>query len=173
MPSSGLSSATTGGIGTDASGLAAVPNGYSGVRLHDDLRRALIGGAAPGEGNLISGNRWGGVYVVGATAGGNVIQGNRIGMNIFNSAHLPNGMGIYIGSSDVTIGGSAAASNWSLDRFEINRGTATSEISNITISDNTIGVTPDFIRLSVGIEDIEDILADLDQALSAGVGCTL
>jgi O-acetylhomoserine (thiol)-lyase len=27
------------------------------------------------------------------------------------------------------------------------------------------GVTPDFIRLSVGIEDIEDIIADLDQAL--------
>jgi O-acetylhomoserine (thiol)-lyase len=30
------------------------------------------------------------------------------------------------------------------------------------------GVTPDFIRLSVGIEDIEDILWDLDQALAAG-----
>ncbi len=29
------------------------------------------------------------------------------------------------------------------------------------------GVTPDFIRLSVGLEDIEDILADLDQALQA------
>ena len=29
------------------------------------------------------------------------------------------------------------------------------------------GVTPDFIRLSVGFEDIEDILADLDQALKA------
>ncbi len=29
------------------------------------------------------------------------------------------------------------------------------------------GVTPDFIRLSVGIEDIEDILWDLDQALAA------
>ncbi|HEY3281939.1 MAG TPA: homocysteine synthase [Armatimonadota bacterium] len=29
------------------------------------------------------------------------------------------------------------------------------------------GVTPDFIRLSVGIEDIQDILADLDQALTA------
>jgi O-acetylhomoserine (thiol)-lyase len=28
------------------------------------------------------------------------------------------------------------------------------------------GVTPDFIRLSVGIEDIEDILWDLEQALS-------
>lgn len=29
------------------------------------------------------------------------------------------------------------------------------------------GVTPEFIRLSVGLEDIEDILADLDQALAA------
>ena len=29
------------------------------------------------------------------------------------------------------------------------------------------GVTPDFVRLSVGIEDIADILADLDQALKA------
>ncbi|PIE79809.1 MAG: O-acetylhomoserine aminocarboxypropyltransferase [Chloroflexi bacterium] len=30
------------------------------------------------------------------------------------------------------------------------------------------GITPDFIRLSVGIEDIEDILWDLDQALTSG-----
>ena len=29
------------------------------------------------------------------------------------------------------------------------------------------GVEPDMIRLSVGIEDIEDILWDLDQALTA------
>ena len=29
------------------------------------------------------------------------------------------------------------------------------------------GVTPEYVRLSVGIEDIEDILADLDQALAA------
>lgn len=29
------------------------------------------------------------------------------------------------------------------------------------------GVTPDFVRLSVGIESIEDLLADLDQALNA------
>jgi O-acetylhomoserine (thiol)-lyase len=31
----------------------------------------------------------------------------------------------------------------------------------------TAGVTPDFVRLSVGIEDIEDIVADLEQALGA------
>lgn len=35
------------------------------------------------------------------------------------------------------------------------------------------GVTPDFIRLSIGIEDIEDITHDLGQALEEGVGCTL
>jgi O-acetylhomoserine (thiol)-lyase len=29
------------------------------------------------------------------------------------------------------------------------------------------GVSPDFIRVSVGIEDIEDIIADFDQALAA------
>jgi O-acetylhomoserine (thiol)-lyase len=31
----------------------------------------------------------------------------------------------------------------------------------------TAGVTPDFIRLSIGLEDIDDILWDLDQALAA------
>ena len=29
------------------------------------------------------------------------------------------------------------------------------------------GVSPDFVRLSVGIEDIDDIVWDLDQALRA------
>ena len=33
------------------------------------------------------------------------------------------------------------------------------------------GVTADFIRLSVGIEDIQDIVDDLDNALTAGVPC--
>lgn len=32
------------------------------------------------------------------------------------------------------------------------------------------GVTPEYVRLSVGIEEIEDILADLDQALRAAQG---
>ena len=32
------------------------------------------------------------------------------------------------------------------------------------------GVTPDMVRLSVGIEHIEDILWDIDQALSQAVG---
>jgi O-acetylhomoserine (thiol)-lyase len=33
----------------------------------------------------------------------------------------------------------------------------------------TTGVTPDFVRLSVGIEHVDDIIADIDQALSKAV----
>lgn len=32
---------------------------------------------------------------------------------------------------------------------------------------NSAGVTPDMIRLCIGIEHIDDIIADLDQALAA------
>jgi O-acetylhomoserine (thiol)-lyase len=32
------------------------------------------------------------------------------------------------------------------------------------------GVTPDLIRLSVGIEDVDDLTRDLDTALRASVG---
>ncbi len=40
--------------------------------------------------------------------------------------------------------------------------------SQLTAEEQTeTGVSPDYIRLSVGIEDIEDILADIDQALKA------
>lgn len=40
--------------------------------------------------------------------------------------------------------------------------------SQLTTEEQTeTGVSPDYIRLSVGIEDIEDILADIDQALEA------
>jgi cystathionine gamma-lyase len=30
-----------------------------------------------------------------------------------------------------------------------------------------MGITPDLVRISVGIEDVEDLIADLDAALSA------
>jgi O-acetylhomoserine (thiol)-lyase len=32
------------------------------------------------------------------------------------------------------------------------------------------GVTPELVRLSVGIEDIRDLIADLDQAIEAANG---
>jgi len=32
------------------------------------------------------------------------------------------------------------------------------------------GVVPEYVRVSVGIEDVKDIIADIDQALAAAVG---
>ena len=32
---------------------------------------------------------------------------------------------------------------------------------------NRLGVTPGLVRISVGIEDVEDLIADLDRALAA------
>ncbi|MGB8714645.1 MAG: PLP-dependent transferase, partial [Onishia taeanensis] len=34
----------------------------------------------------------------------------------------------------------------------------------------TAGVTPDMVRLSIGIEHVDDIIADIDQALAAAKG---
>ena len=45
---------------------------------------------------------------------------------------------------------------------------ATTTHSQLTVEEQAdAGVTPDFIRVSVGIEDVRDIIADLDQALKA------
>jgi O-acetylhomoserine (thiol)-lyase len=45
---------------------------------------------------------------------------------------------------------------------------ATTTHSQLTEDEQTsAGVSPDFVRLSIGLEDIEDILWDLDQALAA------
>lgn len=45
---------------------------------------------------------------------------------------------------------------------------ATTTHSQLTPDEQTAsGVTPDYVRLSVGIEDCDDILSDLDQALAA------
>ena len=40
--------------------------------------------------------------------------------------------------------------------------------SQLTVEEQAAtGVTPEYVRLSVGIEDVEDIKEDLDQALAA------
>jgi O-acetylhomoserine (thiol)-lyase len=45
---------------------------------------------------------------------------------------------------------------------------ATTTHSQLTPAEQAqTGVTPEYVRLSVGIEDVRDIIADLDQALEA------
>jgi len=44
------------------------------------------------------------------------------------------------------------------------RGVVTDEMKAVAAQE---GVTEDFIRLSIGVEDPEDIIEDIDQALNA------
>jgi parallel beta-helix repeat protein len=63
-------------IGRNATNTAAIPNGAQGIKLFAPANR--VGGVAPGEGNVISGNVAEGVRIEGATSTGNSILRNTI-----------------------------------------------------------------------------------------------
>ena len=96
------------GIGTDATGGYAVPNGFGGIGVFDGAHNVTIGGPIKADGNLISGNTNAGIYFVGVGVTNNVVQGNLIGVNLAGTAALPNsqvGIFIYGGASANAIGG--------------------------------------------------------------------
>lgn len=81
-------------IGTNFGGTSALENG-SGIMI-DGSSYNQVGTNGDGigdalEGNLISGNSNNGLTVVGLNSTGNVIAGNRIGVNVDGTAALPNG----------------------------------------------------------------------------------
>lgn len=85
-------------IGTDVTGTIKVPN-HIGI----DVGRALIGGLAPGAGNVISGNRFVGVIISGSDE--SRLQGNFIGTDISGALDLGNeGGGVHC-FADALIGG--------------------------------------------------------------------
>jgi hypothetical protein len=94
-------------VGTDASGSAAIPNG-GGVAISSGAQNNTIGGTSPGEGNVISGNTWDGIWIGHGDTNYNAVQGNRIGTDPSGTAALPNSTGVNIccGAEENTIGGS-------------------------------------------------------------------
>lgn len=96
-------------IGTDRSGQERVSNTQNGI-LIDNAQRNTIGGETltPGfsPGNLIAGNGDDGIYIKGADAQNNRVQGNVIGLNNFGELTSNSGSGVRIeqGSGN-TIGG--------------------------------------------------------------------
>jgi hypothetical protein len=106
-------------VGTDALGSQAFPNHWSGVFI-SGAPNNLIGGMAPGAGNVISGNGNSGITIIGAGSVGEAVQGNKIGTNFSGQFALGNAWsGIFVGQDDATgpatdalIGGTTpAASN--------------------------------------------------------------
>jgi len=96
-------------IGTNASGTLAVSNAADGVLIGFGAHNNTIGGAASGEGNLISGNGVSGVLIRDAGTAGNQVLGNIIGADAAGTRALSNGNdGITIinGAASNVIGGS-------------------------------------------------------------------
>ena len=101
-------------IGTDVDGTSALGNGWSGVLCHEGAWNNVVGGVAPGAGNLISANGLQGVYLAGPTVTDNQVLGNRIGTDITGTAPLGNvlaGVRIYAGSNNTVGGAGPGAGN--------------------------------------------------------------
>jgi hypothetical protein len=104
-------------LGTNASGTQKFPpNSSSGGTLDGILLKSsannTIGGTAPADRNLISGNGYGGIEIPLYLDTGNLIEGNLIGTDITGTKALGNGISgidMYGGSgSNTTVGGTAA-----------------------------------------------------------------
>lgn len=94
-------------IGTDALGTTAVPNGRAGVFIWLSGDN-LVGGAAPAERNVVSGNSLNGVEIFAVSGPPNVVRGNYIGTDVSGSVALPNHHGVNsTASSAQQIGGTA------------------------------------------------------------------
>jgi parallel beta-helix repeat protein len=94
-------------IGTDVTGSCSLSNVFCGVRLESEGN--VVGGAAAGSQNLISGNVQEGVWIVGPYARGNVVQGNFIGVDATGTKPLGNGIaGVGISDASANLVGGAA-----------------------------------------------------------------
>jgi len=94
-------------IGVDVTGVSALANDGYGIYLNYGPQSTVIGGELPAEGNIISGNQFGGVVLNGTAATGNTIKGNLIGVGAGGLVPVPNGGdGIQVNSNaiDNTIG---------------------------------------------------------------------
>jgi titin len=124
-------------IGTDPTGASAIPNQFHGVDVLVSAVNTVIGGSAPGTGNLISGNAGAGVLIdqgVQIT----LVQGNYVGTSADGSAAVPNGQGgvtVAQGSGSTLIDSNVISGN----RFY---GVFLTQTGYDTVQFNRIGTDP-------------------------------
>jgi uncharacterized repeat protein (TIGR01451 family) len=130
-------------IGTDVAGTTAIANANNGVFLSSAVGNR-IGGAAVGEGNLISGNSNDGVEISGSAAAGNVVQGNSIGVAAGGLTGLPNGAaGVFLTTTahDNQIGGAANRIAFNgTDGIWVNTGTNNAIRANLIHDNGDLGI---------------------------------
>jgi hypothetical protein len=96
-------------IGLNPAGTVSLPNLLDGIAITSSNN--TIGGTAAGAGNFISGNGRHGIVISSATATGNTVAGNSIGLAFNNASKIPNqGSGVVIinAASGNTVGGFVA-----------------------------------------------------------------
>ncbi|MBV6472140.1 MAG: hypothetical protein JPMHGGIA_00393 [Saprospiraceae bacterium] len=81
-------------IGTDITGLLAIPNNRNGIILSDGAPNNILGGWKKAEENIISGNANAGIFIKGSND--NKIGGNLIGLDALGHNRIPNMTGIYL-----------------------------------------------------------------------------
>jgi titin len=79
-------------IGTDITGLLPFANGTEGLTLFGASQNNLIGGSAPGAGNVIAASKDRGIFVADPGTSGNLIQGNNIGVGANGTTPLGNAL---------------------------------------------------------------------------------
>jgi Domain of unknown function DUF11 len=138
-------------LGTDAAGATALGNFYGVVVQSADN---TIGGTAPPQRNVISGNVSYGVLLRGNAATGNLVQGNLIGTTAAGSAALPNTVGVELEAPGNMIGGTVAgagnviSSNGQVDISIVGGGT--SNAANELVQGNLIGTNATGTSVLVG-----------------------
>ncbi len=134
-------------IGTDLNGTAAIANNRGGVGV-SGAPANLIGGTAPGAGNLISGNANAsgdaGIYLFGSGATGNTVQGNKLGTTVSGMAGLGNNFeGIYLERSSSNLIGGTVAGAGNVISANKTRGIYATNANWNVIQGNFIGLAAD------------------------------
>jgi CSLREA domain-containing protein len=130
-------------IGTNVAGTVALGNA-NGVLIQSSGN--IIGGTTAGARNVISGNNGNGVLIFGASATGNVVEGNYIGTSATATVALGNhfaGVGVLNDASNSTVGGTApGAGNVISGNGTGGVGTAGGAGTGLVVQGNFIGTDP-------------------------------
>jgi uncharacterized repeat protein (TIGR01451 family)/CSLREA domain-containing protein len=119
-------------IGVNPAADTPQPNGGNGIYIRN-VSGNTIGGALPGQGNLIGANGLSGVTIESAGATGNTVYGNTIGVGADGVTRLGNGrQGVHIlGASDNMVGGLVAGQGNTIANNNVNGILVTSGYRNV------------------------------------------
>jgi hypothetical protein len=127
-------------IGLNALG-SPLGNGRAGIGVSAAPKNE-IGGAEPGQGNVISANGDAGVYIVGSGASGNRMRGNRIGTDLLGSLPYQNFYeGVFLQASSSNLIGGSLAGEGNVISGNRTRGLFLTNSSWNVIQGNSVGVS--------------------------------